>query len=109
MVISSSASAPVSCYEPLSSGNQVGQYLTGFIIEDNGADRKGHHHILSGSSGAIGGATLATDFCFIVFLVSEVEERGHARRCFKHDMTAVATVATVWPAARHEFFAPKTA
>jgi hypothetical protein len=44
-----------------------------------------------------------------VFLVPEVEERGHARRRFKHDIAAVATVATVWPAARHEFFAPKTA
>jgi hypothetical protein len=52
---------------------------------------------------------LATDFCFVVFLIPEVEERGHARRRFKHDIAAVAAVATVRPAARHELFAPKTA
>jgi hypothetical protein len=44
-----------------------------------------------------------------VFLVPEVEERGHARRRFKYDVAAVAAVATVRPAARHEFFAPKAA
>jgi hypothetical protein len=109
MVIPSSAPPPVSSYKPLSLDDQVGQYLIGLIIEDDGADWKGHHHILSGSSGAIGGATLATDFCFIVFLVPEVEERSHARRCFKYDIAAVASVATVRPAARHEFFSPKTA
>jgi hypothetical protein len=109
MVIPSPAPAPVSSHEPLSRGDQVGQDLIGLIIEDDGADRKGHHHILSGSSGAIGRASLATDFCFVMFLVPEVEERGHTRRRFKHDITAVAAVATVRPAARHEFFAPKTA
>jgi hypothetical protein len=99
----------VSSYKPLSQGNQVGQHLIGLIIEDDSADRKGHHHILFGSSGAIGGASLTTDFCFIVFLVAEVEERGHARRRFKHDIAAVPAVATVRPATRHEFFATKTA
>jgi hypothetical protein len=109
MAIPSSASASVSAHELLSWGNQVGQHLTCLIIEDDGADRKGHHDILAGSSGAIGGTSLATDFCFVVFLVPEVEERGHARRCFKHDITAVASVAAVRPAAGHELFASKTA
>ena len=56
----------MSCHKPLSGGDQVGQHLTGLIIGDDGADRKGHHDIFAGSSGAIGSATLATDFCFIV-------------------------------------------
>ena len=109
MIVPSSSPASVSCHEPLSRCDEVGQHFIGLIIEDDGADRKGHHHILSGSSGAIGGATLATDFCFIVFLVPEVEERGHARRRFKHDVASVAAIATVRPTARHEFFTPKTA
>ena len=58
---------------------------------------------------AVGSASLATDFCFVVFLVSEVEERGHARRRFKYNIAAVPAIATVRPATRHEFFAPKTA
>jgi hypothetical protein len=96
-------------YKSLSRDDQVCQHFTGLIIEDDGADGKGHHHILSGPAGAIGCAALATDFRFVVFLVAEVEERGHARRCFKDDIAAVAAIATIRPAARHEFFAPKTA
>jgi hypothetical protein len=109
MVIPSSAPAPVSSHELLPGGDQIGQHLIGLIIENDGADRKGYDHILSGSSGAIGGASLATGFGFVVSLVPEVEERGHARRRFKHDTAAVAAIATVRPAAWHEFFAPKTA
>ena len=108
-LLPSTAPAPVGSYKSLSRGDQVCQHLTGLIIEDDGADGKGHYHILSGSSGAIGCATLATDFRFVVFLVPEVEERGHARRRFKYDIAAVAAVATVRSAARHEFFASKTA
>jgi hypothetical protein len=109
MVIPSSTTASVSSHEPLSWGDQVGQHFIGLLIDDDGADRKGHDHILSSSSGAIGGASLATDFRFVVFLVAEVEERRHARRRFKHDIAAVAAIATVRSAARHEFFASKTA
>jgi hypothetical protein len=99
----------MSCHKPLSGNDQVGQHLAGLIVGDDGADRQGHHDIFACSSGAIGSATLAADFCFIVFLVPEVEERGHARRRFKYDIATMATVATVGSAARHEFFAPKTA
>jgi hypothetical protein len=101
--------APASCHKLLSSGNQIGQHLTCLVIEDDSPDRNGHHHILAGPSGAISRASLATDFCFVVFLVSEVKERGHARRRFKHDIAAMAAVPAVRPAARHELFAPKTA
>ena len=52
---------------------------------------------------------MATDFRFVVFLVAEVEERRHARRRFKHDIAAVAAIATVRSATRDEFFASKTA
>jgi hypothetical protein len=99
----------VSSDKPLSRGNEVGQHLIGLIIEDDGADGKSHYHILSGSPRAIGGASLPTYFCFVVFLVPEVQKRGHTRRRFKHDITAVPTVATVRPSARDEFFAAKTA
>ena len=109
MIIPSSAPAPVSSHELLSGGDKIGHHLIGLIIENDGADRKGYDHILSGSSRAIGGASLAAGFCFVVFLVTEVEERGHARRRFKYDIAAVAAVATVRPAARDEFFAPKAA
>jgi hypothetical protein len=50
-----------------------------------------------------------TDFRFVVLLVSEVKERGHARRRLKHDIAAVAAVPAIRPAAGHELFAPKTA
>jgi hypothetical protein len=99
----------VSAHKPLSRSDQVGQHFIGLIVENDGADWKGYDNILSGPSGAIGGATLATDFCFIVFLIPEVEKRGHARRRFKHDIAAVSAVAAVRPSARDEFFAPKTA
>jgi hypothetical protein len=79
------------------------------IVVDDGADRKGYDDVLSGSSRAIGGASLATDFCFVVFLVPEVEERGHARRGLKHNIATMAAIAAVRPAARDELFAPKTA
>jgi hypothetical protein len=68
----------VSSHELLPGGDQIGQHLIGLIIENDGADRKGYDHILSGSSGAIGGASLATGFGFVVSLVPEVEECGHA-------------------------------
>jgi hypothetical protein len=99
----------VGSYKSLSRGHQVCQHLTGLVIEDDGADGKGHDHILSGPSGAIGCATLATDFRLVVFLVAEVEERGHARRCFKYDIAAVAAIAAVRSATRYELFASKTA
>jgi hypothetical protein len=44
-----------------------------------------------------------------VFLVSEIEERAHTSRRFKYDITAVAAIATVGPAAWDEFFTTKTA
>jgi hypothetical protein len=50
-----------------------------------------------------------TDFRFVVLLVPEVKERGHARRSFKHDTAAVAAVPAIRPATGHELFAPKTA
>ena len=109
MVIPSPAPTPVSSHEPLSRGDQIGQHLIGLIIKDDGADRKGHHHIFPGSSGAVGGATLAANCCFVVLLIPEVEECGHARRRFKYDIAAVAAIAPVRPAARHEFLAPKAA
>ena len=109
MGIPSPPPAPACCHKLLSSGNQVGQHFACLIIEDDGADRKGHDHILSGPSGAISCASLAADFCFVVFLVPEVEERSHARRRFKHDIATVAAVTAVGPAAGHELFAPKTA
>jgi hypothetical protein len=99
----------MSSYKPLSWSDQVGQRFIGLIVVDDGADWKAYDDIFSGSSRAIGSATLATDFCFVVFLVPEVEERGHARRRFKHNTAAVAAIATVRSAARHEFFASKTA
>jgi hypothetical protein len=52
---------------------------------------------------------LAADLCLVVFLIPEVEECGHARRGFKHDIAAVASIAAVRAAARDEFFSPKTA
>ena len=109
MVIPSSPPAPVSSHELLSGVEKIGQHFTGLIIENDSADRKGYDHILSGFSGAISGASLAAGPCFVVVLVPEVEERGHARRHFKHDIAAVAAVATVRPTARHEFFASKAA
>ena len=109
MAIPSSPPAPVRRHKLLSSGNQVGQHLTGLVIADDCADRNGHHHILAGPSGAIRSSSLATDFCFVMFLVPEVEERGHARRRFKYDIAAVAAISAIRPAARHELFAPKTA
>jgi hypothetical protein len=99
----------VSSHELLPRSNQIGQHLIGLIIENDGAYRKGHDHILSSPSGTIGGASGAAGFSFVVFLVPEVEERGHARRRFEYDIAAVTAVATVRPASRHKFFPTKAA
>jgi hypothetical protein len=99
----------MSSHELLPRGDQISQHLIRLFIEDHSADGKGYNHILSGSSGAIRSATLATDLSFVVFLVAEIQKCGHARGRFKQNVAAVTAVTTVRPAARDKFFAPKTA
>ncbi len=87
--------------------HQVTELFAGVGVRDDGADRHGNVEIVAGRAGAVIARTGRARPALEGALDTEVRERVDARRRAQIDAAAMAAIAAIRPAERHELLAPE--
>ncbi len=65
------------------------------LVVDHCADGHPYDEIVAGRTRAVLGSTRSTVLCFVLFLISEIEERAESRVCKETNTAASSAVAAV--------------
>ena len=107
MRVAPAAVAALGCYKRLAVGHILHD-LTGFLVTDDRAARYANDQIRTVLALAALAAARLTGSRNILFLVTEIEQRGQIVIYLEDDRAAAAAVAAVRTAGRHILFAVKT-
>ena len=105
------AAAPASAFEQndaLAGVGQIREEFTGFRIFDKRANGHGNFSVIAPAAGPLLARSARAMPCTQMLLIPIIKQCGKARIRDENDIATIATIATVWPAARHVLFPAKT-
>ena len=103
--IAASAAAAVGDDDALVGTGEVPDFLAGFFVVDDGADRNFQDDVFAVAAGFVGAFAVASALGFVFGIEAEMDERVVALAGFHDDVAALAAVAAGGAAAGNEFLA----